>query len=135
MRPGALPPSVFVPGASGRATQQRVQFVWPLPDGALYRSGFVCRLPKLQGHAAPAIKSMSARRTDNSVHVTFCCGSDACDVTPPAEWDGVKWARMPVKKSKPKAKVEAADAAEEVEESACPSPRSAVASTDRQQPS
>ena len=73
----------------GKHSQQRVQCIFKLRcgDPMLY---FSChRLALLQGDQDPIVRGFE-KQGDGRLRVSFVCGSELIDVSPPEEWDGEK---------------------------------------------
>ena len=71
---------------AGRHTQQNVQLVWRLRNGGSLLSTTMVRLANLQGDKDPAIAGTGEMQEDGRVRLTFACGSEPIDVTPPTGW-------------------------------------------------
>ena len=71
----------------GQHSQQRVQLIFKLENGGSTCLSLGKRLARLPGDRMPALTS-AKKQADGSLHVSFACGSDEVDVTPPAGWDG-----------------------------------------------
>ena len=71
----------------GQHSQQRVHLIFKLVNGESLSLSLCKRLARLPGDRRPALTS-AKKQADGSLHVSFACGSDEVDVTPPAGWDG-----------------------------------------------
>ena len=78
--------SVEAGRTGGQHSQQHVQLVWRLRNGGSLLSTTMVRLANLQGDKDPAIAGTGEMQEDGRVRLTFACGSEPIDVTPPTGW-------------------------------------------------